>query len=71
MSKFKYSDEEQKINSVLKYQRQELMNIQFPDMSELEKQILESEKLIKSLGYSLSDLPKVETPTEKKELIVP
>jgi len=47
------------------------MNIQFPDMSELEKQILESEKLIKSLGYSLSDLPKVETPTEKKELIVP
>ncbi|MGB4386103.1 MAG: hypothetical protein WBI88_05040, partial [Caldicoprobacterales bacterium] len=59
MSKFKYSDGEQQINNVLNYQAQELKSIQRPDMSGVDKRISESEELLKSLGYSLTDIPKI------------
>jgi hypothetical protein len=71
MSKFKYSDGEQQINNVLNYQAQELKSIQRPDMSGVDKRISESEELLKSLGYSLTDIPKIIPPSEKRKLIVP
>jgi len=71
MSKFKYSDGEQQINNVLNYQAQELKSIQRPDMSGVDKRISESEELLKSLGYSLTDIPKIIPSSERRKLIVP
>jgi hypothetical protein len=71
MSKFKYSDGEQQINNVLNYQAQELKSIQRPDMSGVDKRISESEELLKSLGYSLTDITKLIPSSERRKLIVP
>lgn len=71
MSKFKYSDGERQLNNVLNYQANQLKNIQHLNMSIAEKRILESEELLKSLGYSLTDIPKPKPVKEKKILAVP
>jgi len=71
MSKFKYSNGEQQINNVLNYQAQEFKSIQRPDMSGVDKRISESEELLKSLGYSLTDIPKIIPLSERRKLIVP
>jgi len=71
MSKFKYSNGEQQINNVLNYQAQEFKSIQRPDMSGVDKRISESEELLKSLGYSLTDIPKIIPLSERRKHIVP
>ncbi|MDL0421652.1 hypothetical protein QPM05_16385 [Caldibacillus thermoamylovorans] len=71
MSKFKYSNGEQQINNVLNYQAQEFKSIQRPDMSGVDKRISESEELLKSLGYSLTDIPKIIPLSEGRKHIVP
>lgn len=53
MSKFKYTDTEQQINNVLKYQDKELKDISFSDSTEVEKQIKQSEDLLRMLGKEL------------------
>ena len=55
MSKFHYTKTEQEINNVLKYQRDKLDAISFPDNKEIDKRIKESEALLKNLGISLPD----------------
>ena len=70
MSKYKYSPTEQQINTVLKYQDEELKRIRdnLPDSSELEKRIQESEDMLRMYGYKL---PSVEsTQSEIKQLMV-
>lgn len=52
MSKFIYSDEEQKFNNILTHQTKELVLINRPDMSIAEERIEESEKLLRELGYT-------------------
>lgn len=72
MSKYYYSEEEQNINNVLKYQSEQLKRIVLPDMSEVDARIAESEGLLRSLGYS-ADLVKAKhdiVPTESKKVMV-
>ena len=72
MSKYYYSEEEQNINNVLKYQSEQLKRIVLPDMSEVDARIAESEDLLRSLGYS-ADLVKAKhdiVPTESKKVMV-
>lgn len=74
MSKYKYSEEEQKINNVLKYHSEQLKKIVPPDMSETESRIAESEALLKSLGYGmdLKQAKKAVVPdSPKRAMIVP
>jgi hypothetical protein len=54
MSKYKYSETEQQINDVLKYQDEELKKIKalMPSSSELDRKIQESEDLLRMLGYT-------------------
>lgn len=54
-SKFKYTDAEKEINSVLKYQADELEKISFPSTKEIDKNIQQSEDLLKTLGVPLPD----------------
>ena len=71
MSKFIYSDEEQKFNNILTYQTKELDLIKRPEMSIAEERIEESEKLLRELGYTLTDLPIIDTKTKKQTIVVP
>lgn len=71
MSKYKYSAVEQQLNNVLKYQSIELQNIQKPDMRIAEERISESEHLLRSMGYSLTNIPNVKPVITKKTIMVP
>jgi len=71
VSKFIYSDEEQKFNNILTYQTKELDLINRPEMSIAEERIVESEKLLRELGYTLTDLPIIDTKTKKQTIVVP
>ncbi len=71
MSKFIYSDEEQKFNNILTYQTKELDLINRPEMSIAEERIVESEKLLRELGYTLTDLPIIDNKTKKQTIVVP
>lgn len=71
MSKYKYSETEQQINSVLKYQDEELERIRknMPSSEELDKRIQESEDLLLMHGYKLPEAP-VQKENEKKGVLV-
>ncbi len=72
MSKYKYSETEQKINDVLKYHDEELKKIKvsLPSASDLDSRIQESEDMLRMLGYSeMPTVPKREEP--KKLMVVP
>lgn len=55
MSKYRYSDLEKEINSVLLFQNAELNDISFADKTTLDARISESEKLLQKLGYQLPE----------------
>lgn len=55
MSKYRYSDLEKEINSVLLFQNAELNDISFADKTTLDARISESEKLLQRLGYQLPE----------------
>ena len=72
MSKYKYSETEQKINDVLKYHDEELKKIKAarPSTAELDSRIQESEDLLRMLGHTeMPILPKQEEP--KKVMVIP
>lgn len=71
MSKFKYSDEERQFNNILVYQARELSLIKSNDKTGVEASILESEELLKELGYNLNDLPIIDTERETRTITVP
>ena len=70
MSKYKYSKGEQEINNVLKYQDERLKNISFPDNTESDKQIQESEDLLRTLGIDIPTSAIKETREGKKGVLV-
>lgn len=74
MSKYKYSKEERRINNVLKYQSGQLEQIKTPDMNDVEARIVESEELLRRLGYG-DDVLKIKnapvSPVPKKVMVVP
>lgn len=74
MSRYDYSALEWQINSVLKYQSEELAGIKLPDMSAAEESIRSSEQLLAALGYgqelaALHDCPRPAAP--RKVMVVP
>ncbi len=69
MSKYKYSDSEKQINSVLKYQDDTLKGIKRIDLSLANERIAESEDLLKSLGYSLENISKTSTVNTHKSIM--
>lgn len=72
MSKYKYSETEQKINDVLKYHDEELKKIKAarPSTAELDSRIQESEDLLRMLGHTeMPIVPKQEEP--KKVMVIP
>lgn len=71
MSKYKYSDVEKQTNSVLKYQDEMLNRMKRPDMKTAEDRIFESEELLKSLGYSLDNVPQIMPDAERKTIVIP
>lgn len=70
MSKFKYTESEQQFNNVLNYHAKQLESLVRPDMASSKKLIIESEELLKSLGYNLDELPEVSFTEEKKKIDV-
>ncbi len=74
MSKYNYSEEEQKINNVLKYQAEQLEQISTSDMSGVDARIAESEEILKGLGYG-TELDKAKdektSATSRKVMVVP
>lgn len=72
MSKYKYSKAEQEINNVLKYHDERLKNISFPDAKIAEKQIQESEDLLRLLGKKdLSGRNATPVKQSKQVVVVP
>lgn len=53
MSKYKYTETEKEINSVLKHQANKLDSISYPSITEIDKNIQKSEDLLRTLGVDL------------------
>jgi len=72
MSKFKYTEFEKQMNSVLKHQDVALADIHFPSSEEADEPIARTEALLQSYGYQ-PDALKGLTPVQqaKKVMIVP
>ena len=51
MSKYKYSETERQINSVLKHQDEDLKSIHFPSLSEADATVAKADALLRRLGY--------------------
>lgn len=74
MSKYNYSEEEQKINNVLKYQSEQLEQISPIDIAKTNERIAETEDLLKNLGYEseLKNVRKLQhSSVPKKVMVVP
>lgn len=72
MKKYKYTEFERQMNSVLKHQDEMLSDIHFPSSDETDTTIAKTETLLRKLGYqpeSLEGLPPIEQP--KKVMVVP
>lgn len=72
MRKYNYSEFEQQLNNVLKYQEEELASIKFVDVSAIEESITDSEQVLRNLGYSVqvSQLKKADVGVQSKEILV-
>lgn len=72
MSKFKYTEFEKQMNSVLKYQDEALADIHFPSSDETDATIVRTETLLRSLGYQPETLKEmVPIPQPEKVMVVP
>lgn len=72
MSKFKYTESERRINSVLKHQDEELKGIHFPSTAEADATAAKADALLRSLGYQTegpSDV--IPISRTKKMMVVP
>ena len=70
MSKYKYTESEQEINRVLKYQSEQLDQIEFPSTHEIDKNIEQSEEILKFLGIALPERSQVVPSSENKPVMV-
>lgn len=69
MSKFKYSETEKQINSVLKHQDEALKSIKFPSITEVDETVSKAEALLRSLGYQ-PESHKDFTPAQPRKVMV-
>lgn len=70
MSEYKYTELEQQINNVLVHQDKELQNIAFPDTKEIDKNIQQSEDVLRMLGVELPSRNVVQIPESSKGVMV-
>lgn len=72
MSKFKYTEFEEQMNSVLKHQDEALADIHFPSSNETDATIARTEALLRGLGYQPEALKElVPIQQSKKVMVVP
>lgn len=71
MSKYKYSETEKQINSVLKHQDEALKSIQFPSTTEADATASKAEALLCSLGYQPEALKAFVPAQPRKVMVVP
>lgn len=72
MSKFRYTEFEKQLNSVLKHQDKTLADIHFSSSDETDATIARTEDLLRSLGYQPEELDKlVPIHQPKKVMVVP
>ncbi len=72
MDRYKYTETEKQINSVLNHQEKMLDDIKFPSRSEIDASISQSEKILKSLGYKPELIQRqIEVSERKKPIVVP
>lgn len=71
MSKFKYSETEKQINSVLKHQDETLKSIHFPSLAEVDETVANAENMLRSLGYHPETHKGIVPVHTKKEMVVP
>lgn len=70
MRKYKYTEDEQKLNNVLAYQDKTLRDICFPDMLSVNDSISSSEALLNGLGYSVPE-PENSVELKTKSAVLP
>lgn len=71
MSKYKYSETEKQINSVLKHQDEALKSIKFPSITEANETASKAEELLRSLGYQPEALKDFAPAQPRKVMVVP
>lgn len=71
MSKFKYSETEKQINSVLKHQDEALKTIHFPSTAEADATIEKADALLRSLGYQAKTLKGFAPAQPRKVMVIP
>lgn len=71
MSKFKYSETEKQINSVLKHQDEALKSIHFPSTAEADATTAKANKLLRSLGYQAEALKGLVPVQPRKVMAIP
>ena len=71
MSKYKYTEFERQINSVLSHQSAELSEIHFPSTDRIIACISSSEELLQKLGYKVETPQKDLRTTDRKIMVVP
>lgn len=69
MGKYRYTKSEQEFNNVLKYQDEQLKNISFADGAKGEKQLRESEELLKSLGKTIPQRKAISVNYDPKQVM--
>ena len=72
MSKFKYTETEKQMNTVLKHQDEALKGIQFPSQAETDAKAAKADALLRSLGYKPDELKGLSLSSKAKStMIVP
>ena len=72
MSKFKYTETEKQMNTVLKHQDEALKGIQFPSQAETDAIAAKADALLRSLGYKPEELKGLSLSSKAKStMIVP
>lgn len=72
MSRFKYTESERQINSVLKHQDEELKDIHFPSTEEADATAEKAATLLRSLGYQTEEYNgAISISKSKKVMVVP
>lgn len=71
MSKFKYSETEKQINSVLKHQDEALKSIHFPSTAEADATTAKANELLRSLGYQAEALKGLVPVQPRKVMAIP
>ena len=70
MSRYKYSEDEQQINNVLKHHDEVLSEIHFPSSVEADELTATAEELLRKLGYQPEVLKGLAPVAQKKKTMV-